>query len=492
MKATVPQWRRLIVIAGVLGLAEPALTLAAGDPTAKECLVGLEDEQERVLDETVSCRDGDVECDADGVENGVCTFRVRACVNLPNVPACRARELRRFKALPRRLGITVTPIGSASVCGAYADVSARLRKNGTTAGRARVLTRVRGSSGRSAVDVDRTIFVCQPPPPCDVCGCPENPDGGPSELRLTVGTTGNDLDIGSTGRSHNFTNVAGATLRYCLSACDAGSNPVCDATGFTGQGSTNGATFGPPLPLFSASVAVCVVNRFEDSTIRAVVDVRSGAFDAQATPLRLVAETYQGTASQVCPRCVNGHCDSGRNAGGQCRPGGRVVVNDPPNVVDDAYDVSADCLPSAVNAIGAPEVVLPLTSGRASLTGSAAGSLPCPGQARHDECGSGSCTVDCSGKPDPKGGINQTCCSSGGGLPCFPTDPDTGGAIVRTGSVAPPTPAWPDRTYPKASDGTLAAVFCVPTSGGIPVDATAGLPGPGALLLSGTMEWTRQ
>ncbi len=85
------------------------------------------------------------------------------------------------------------------------------------------------------------------------------------------------------------------------------------------------------------------------------------------------------------------------------------------------------------------------------------------------------------------------CCSNARGLPCFPTDPLTGvGEIVRTGMIATPTPAWPDPTYPKTSDGTLVAVFCIPSSNDIPVDATAGLPGPGALLLSGTMEWVRQ
>jgi hypothetical protein len=490
MKATAARWRRLIVIAGTLGVLEPAG--AASDPTAKECLVALEDEQESVLGDSASCHDGDTRCDVDGVANGVCKFRTRACVNLPGVAACKARELRRFRALPRRLGITLTPSGTASVCGAFADVNVPVRKNGT-AGRLRVVTRVRGSAGRSAVDVDRTIFECEPALGCGDPFCPANPDGGPSGLRLTVGQTGNDLDIGSTGQSHNFPNVAGATLDYCLAGCDGTSKSVCEATGITGTCTANGATFGPPLPLFSASVAVCVVNRFEDRSIHAVADVATGVFDATATPLRLVSETYQGTASQICPRCIAGRCDGGRNAGGACRPGGRVVVSNPPTVVGAVYDTSSDCLPTAANLIGTPEVVLPLTSGRASLAAAADGSVPCPDQARHDDCGSGACTVDCGAKPDPKGGINQMCCSNARGLPCFPTDPLTGvGEIVRSGTVGTPTPAWPDPTYPKTSGGTLAAVFCIPSSNGIPVDATAGLPGPGALLLSGTLEWTRQ
>ena len=211
---------------------------AAPDPTTKECLVALEDEAERVLDDSVSCHDGDPRCDADGVPNGACAFRTRACVNLPDVAACRAREIRRAKVLPRRLGITLTPSGTASVCGAYADVHVPLRRNGAP-GRGRVVARVRGSAGRSAVDVDRTIFTCAPPLGCNDCFCPSNPAGGPSEVRLTVAETGNDLDIGTTGQSHNFTNVAGATLAYCLTGCDDTSSSICDASGPTGPGTTN-------------------------------------------------------------------------------------------------------------------------------------------------------------------------------------------------------------------------------------------------------------
>jgi hypothetical protein len=42
------------------------------------------------------------------------------------------------------------------------------------------------------------------------------------------------------------------------------------------------------------------------------------------------------------------------------------------------------------------------------------------------------------------------------------------------------TPPGPDPTYPTAGTGTLAAVFCEQ------INATTGLPGPGAVLLPGT------
>ncbi len=484
--------KALSILVGAVLALRPATATSAADPATKECLVALEDARETVLGDMVTCHDGDPSCDADGAPDGVCTFEVRACVNVPGIGACEPRELTRFVARPTRYGLTVSPLGSTFVCGAYADVAVRRKRNGG-ARRARVLVRARGGPGRRVVDVDRTVFDCEPPFECaDICECSGNPSGGPSELRLTVGATGNDLDIGWSGLSHDFQNVRGATLTYCLTGCNATTNAMCRASGSTGSAATslNGPTFGPPLPLFSAGVAVCVVNRFQDPTIDAVVNVQTGELDATATPLRLFADTYQGTSSSVCPRCVNGRCDGGRNQGGICHVDGTVVVDDPPNVNDVPYGVSRDCLPDASNLLGTPQVVLPLTTRTSSLAGDAAGAFPCPDQTAHDACGAGTCTVDCSATPSLLGGINQTCCSNATGRPCFPSA--TAGQIVRTGTRATPSPPWPDATYPKTSDVTLAAVFCIPSSQSRTVDATAGLPGPGALLLSGTMQWGRQ
>jgi hypothetical protein len=235
-----------------------------------------------------------------------------------------------------------------------------------------------------------------------------------------------------------------------------------------------------------------VVNRLQDPTIQAVTDLATGAFDATATPLRLLSDTYQGTSNQVCPRCVGGKCDSGRNQGQNCTVDGSVVVNNPPNVNNVTYPLSKSCLPPQANLLGTPNVVLPLTTATSTMSGTAAGNFPCPGQTQHDACGAGTCTMDCSSKSDPKGGINQTCCSTGAGVPCFPTNPsEAAGVLARTGSPDAITPAWPDPTYPKSGPGTLAAVFCISATGSTTVDATAGLPGPGASLIAGTATYSK-
>ena len=72
--------------------------------------------------------------------------------------------------------------------------------------------------------------------------------------------------------------------------------------------------------------------------------------------------------------------------------------------------------------------------------------------------------------------------------PCFPTG-NPNGQIVRTGSAAPPTPPFPDPTYPKTGNVTLVATFCEGTSGAATVDLVTGLPGPGALVLPMTATW---
>ncbi len=495
-------------IAGAAVAAALGIAVAAETP-ANDCLVAIEDQNSATITTDQTCTDGDPSCDADGAADGTCTFRIKGCVNLV-VAGCTQRPIKkvRFVAPHSKDKISLTPISgsTSSACGAFIDFHVPLKKKGKKPGKRKIIATAIADvkpAGKNR-DQDKITFNCLPNPGTGTTTtttmggtngptCTANPNGGPDMLTLTVGSSGNDLDTGESGQSHNFVNVSGSTLKYCLTGCDASTNPMCQASGSTGDAKTtlNGPTFGPPLPLFSAGVAVCVVNRLQDPTITATVNVQTGAFDATATPLRLLSDTYQGTANQVCPKCVNNKCDSGRNQGATCHVDGSVVVNNPPNVNNVTYNVSKDCLPTQSNLLGTPNVVLPLTTGTSTLSGTAAGNFPCPGQTKHDECQGGTCTVDCSAKADPKGGINQTCCSTGVGIPCFPTSPASGGQLVRMGTPDAITPAWPDPTYPKTGPGVLAATFCISATGSTTVDATAGLPGPGATLIAGSATYSK-
>jgi hypothetical protein len=112
-----------------------------------------------------------------------------------------------------------------------------------------------------------------------------------------------------------------------------------------------------------------------------------------------------------------------------------------------------------------------------------------------DLCERGMCGAACSGAAcvggaspcvDEKGGLGQACCSNDTTRPCFPT---ASGALVRIGSATVPSPAWPGPRYPKESQLTAAATFCMPATGIPVVDHTAGRPGPGALIAPFSARW---
>ena len=67
-----------------------------------------------------------------------------------------------------------------------------------------------------------------------------------------------------------------------------------------------------------------------------------------------------------------------------------------------------------------------------------------------------------------------------------------GGSVTRTGRAEAPAPVFPDTTFPKTGTGVLASTFCEAATGSDNVNTTTGLPGPAALLLSGTQEWTQE
>jgi len=216
-------------------------------------------------------------------------------------------------------------------------------------------------------------------------------------------------------------------VRLCLSGCDATTQPVCDAVG----GYVDQAV-GAPVSLLAGSVPICLVSRVNAFGARGTADLQSGAVDVV---VHLTTFAYLG---QVCPRCTGtavgevGTCDGGANAGAAC------VVD---RLADGAYGVSRTCAPTG-DVVGTVDVALPLTTGMSSLSA-------------------------------------ETC---GGAA----------GDVVRQGTPSVASPAWPDPDYPKsAADTVLAATFCVPASGVADVDASIGLPGPGAATLPVSAEWFR-
>jgi hypothetical protein len=248
---------------------------------------------------------------------------------------------------------------------------------------------------------------------------------------------------------------------------------------------------------------VCVVNRFAQA-VSGNANLVTGETNLNVT---LKSDVYFTSNLEVCPRCSNnGRCSSGANEGKACMTDAvlEVVLADG----NTTYNLSEDC-PPAGNPSGILDITLPLTSGTTSpLIGprpcTAAGGIP----DEPNDCGASTCSATCTpgsnacmamaddpAHPgslicvDVKGGLSQLCCENDPTQPCFPLE--NGGELRRTGRAEPPTPTLPDTTYPKTGSGTLGAVFCEASTSTANIDRTTGLPGPAALILTGTYEWSQ-
>ena len=242
--------------------------------------------------------------------------------------------------------------------------------------------------------------------------------------------------------------------------------------------STTGCNFGTPLPIPNPSIptlTTCVLNTFEEPA-SGTLDLTSGA---STTNVKLVSDTYlTGNLAQPCPKCSaggtpsspgTGTCDRGPRAGMACTStnstgytrdcptggvGDATTPCPPPGnpVCTPSHTTNCPCTVGGGNCcdgshIGPIHVNLsPLTTGKANS--SHADGIFCPGQRQAPHAG-------CFGK--------STCTSI----------TENG---VAAGAVTLGVPA----------NATLASVFCIAATGNGTVDASADLPGPGAVSLPGT------
>ena len=482
-----------------LGFAASALAVVVpgGKSKKSDCYAGFEVEsKESTATVTGTSR-------ANGTTSGAsCTFDVALCVNEP-VTGCMPANVTGFSVNTGNLPLPT--LGSSHNCGSTLSFSVPLKGKKQNKPGVKRIRVVADSDGKPKKDPDTLVLHCAK---CSgqACGtvppCPANPAGGGNIATVTVANSGTDLDSGWTGTSHNFPVVGGSNLKLCLTGCDTTATPVCTINGPTGANSINTDVFGPPLPLLAANVPVCVTNRFQHD-VTGTTNLQTG--DVTLT-VDLFSDVFLTTAGEVCPRCNNGTCTSGPNADKSCTVEGTVTVAQAAG--DKTYNLSRDCPPSQATSqfAGSLPIHLPLTSGAASL----AGPRPCRPQAgdpsvgvpvQDDQCGGSACNAPCGGLAcqtktsdgkciDAKGGLSQFCCAGSTSTPCFPTNtanPANAGKIDRTGVPMPVSPAWNDPTFPKTSTGTVVSLFCIPATTSNTVNTTSGLPGPGALILPGTV-----
>jgi len=485
---------------------------------ADECLAELKASPDTVLSDGATVNCCDPYCTFDGRK---CTFQLATCPNQADA-TCTGADLK--KIAPPPVGVTcggkgqlkLSP-GTGSTCGSFVGITAKAKRRGKARGQCKLKLKAKSKDRPARKDSDGYTLVCEPDAAARAaaCGvttsttipgggncdanfpttCPPNANGGPNMLRQVVLGTGTDLDNGFSGDSHNFPVIEGSKLELCLSNCNNTDDPVCDTCARTGQGTANGITFGPPLPLVAGGVPVCVINRYTNPFLSAgTANVATGEITGT---IDLRSQVITTPPSRVCPRCTGGGntiggqgtCDGGPSNGQQCTIEGLVRVNsDNPVITNALYPLSSQCLPGGLGTenAGTLDIGLPLTTGVATRTGR------CPGQTQDDACGGSACGMSCSATPPLKGGINQTCCGNDPNRPCFPTK--NGGTITRTGAPVAPQPAWDTdkETYPKTSSGErVVAIFCIEATQSSTVNQVAGLPGPGALILPVDQTWSR-
>ncbi|MCI0686194.1 MAG: hypothetical protein L0Y54_02990, partial [Sporichthyaceae bacterium] len=265
----------------------------------------------------------------------------------------------------------------------------------------------------------------------------------------------------------------GSTSRFaivCLgSTCTIGptsSNPPVNTAG--PDCTDTGCNFGTPLPIPNPTIptiTTCVLNTWQ-APATGTLNLATGT---SSTNVPLVSDVYlTGNLAQPCPVCSGsgspgspgtGTCDRGPRAGMACTSTNSDGLtrdcltggSSPASNCGPAGDQPCTCEPGGSFCLDGSHVgpinvnLSPLTTGTASDTD--ADGLFCPDQ--------GPAQVGCFG---------STACR---------TITENG---VPAGTITPGTPAT----------ATLASVFCIAATGNGLVDASANLPGPGAVSLPGS------
>jgi hypothetical protein len=305
-------------------------------------------------------------------------------------------------------------------------------------------------------------------------------------------------------RGTTVTNVAGCVGQDLTlapaTAADTGSNRTCSAAG---------CLFGPPLPIPNTAVAplsTCLVNT--------VAEDASGTAQCQAgtTDLRLPLNTdvyltgdifpdtgcvggpaaggpctadadcgdggFCSTGIQTCPLCTADttsstgfRCRGGSAAGGACAPGSSDLGS--------AYPTSHDC-PPAQPVLGSLPINFQLTTGTTTRSAD-------PGAAPGVICGFCNDQDETGLFPNPpQSCVTDADCSQPFEA-CRQRSPGAfaagaGRTVTETGSPAG------DLTDLASHAQTLVSVFCIPPTFNGAIDASADLPGPGAVALVGSVQ----
>jgi len=265
----------------------------------------------------------------------------------------------------------------------------------------------------------------------------------------------------------------------------AGTSLTLSAVAATDTGATQrnctakGCLFGPPLPIAnptSSATSTCIINTVsQDAT--GTADCSTGASQISlplSSGLFLDGDLLPDVPGiQPCPICTNGTCKGGPNDGLACTPGDSASAG-------DAYPTSHDCPPPPANNLGSLPIGFALTTDSSTKT-----AVDQPDQAGVF-CGFCKNRINGAFKnPAVPCTSNADCTNVTGFTSCGQrtsgafTANDIARTIIETGSPAG------NLTDGAAHASTLVSVFCIPPTFNQLVDASADLPGPGAVSLTG-------
>jgi hypothetical protein len=155
-----------LLVLGARARADCPPCFPGGGPAATDCFV----EWGGIAGPATACADGDPACDTDGTVDGVCTFGLTACINVPDA-LCPAGTLSaaprlspRGNAAVRALGDALAGLGvSGQVC-TPPGLAVPLKISATAVKPGKVRLRMTAASGGKR-DVDTLRLTCLPGTP---------------------------------------------------------------------------------------------------------------------------------------------------------------------------------------------------------------------------------------------------------------------------------------------------------------------------------------
>lgn len=329
------------------------------------------------------------------------------------------------------------------------------------------------------------------------------PGGGtpiPMVMRITT-TSGSTGSFGWTGISHNQGLVDDAFVEVNLDDCNpAGPDFDCivDGSNLVGQ------QFGPPLPIATGGVPVCVVNTFKEP-VTGTYNLQTGC---GSSSVRLTSSVHTAqSVFQPCPLCVGDPVPNDGLKGGTC--------NDGPNK-DQPCDVhgsnvefgtlSKDCIPNPGANVGDLDIVMnQLGSDPFTVTAEGSGvntclatdrstgqpftGCYCTDQIRPLACVDGFCGTNEQCPGDPRDNLCAgtafpfaKCNAAGTTSDC--EDIRQGLGTCQSFARACFAPSISRTGVCGTQTGVIVAFFCIPATTSGSVNLTGGLPGPGVVELN--------